>query len=202
MLGQVAQAFSEVLTFQVIAYITFGVFIGYLVGALPGMNRATAIALLLPFTYKLPPLVGISFLIGINKGGAAGCAVSAILINVPGEPSAVVTTLDGYPMTRQGKSGKALQIALYGSVVGDLLATIALIALTMPLARLAVNTGPVELCAILIFAITFIAAVSGRSFFKGLIAGFLGLLLAAPRQDMETGLPRLTFGYQDLLDGQ
>lgn len=201
MSGQVLQAFNEVLTFQVIAYITFGVFIGYLVGALPGMNRATAIALLLPFTYKLPPLVGISFLIGINKGGAAGCAVSAILINVPGEPSAVVTTLDGYPMTRQGKAGKALQIALYASVLGDFLATVALILLTMPLARIAVNTGPVELCAILIFAITFIAAVSGRSFFKGLIAGFLGLLLAAPRQDMETGLPRLTFGFQELLDG-
>lgn len=201
MLGQITQAFSEVLTVHVIAYVTFGVFIGYLVGALPGMNRATAIALLLPFTYKLPPLVGISFLIGINKGGAAGCAVSAILINVPGEPSAVVTTLDGYPMTRQGKAGKALQIALYASVIGDFLATIALILLTMPLARIAVNTGPVELCAILIFAITFIAAVSGRSFFKGLIAGFLGLLLAAPRQDMETGLPRLTFGFQDLLDG-
>ncbi len=201
MLGQIVQAFGEVLSPLVIVYITFGVFIGYLVGALPGMNRATAIALLLPFTYKLPPLVGISFLIGINKGGAAGCAVSAILINVPGEPSAVVTTLDGYPMTRQGKAGKALKVALYASVLGDFLATVALIVLTMPLAKIAVNTGPVELCAILIFAITFIAAVSGRSFFKGLIAGFLGLLLAAPRQDMETGSPRLTFGYPELLDG-
>ncbi|MFV0297119.1 MAG: tripartite tricarboxylate transporter permease [Hyphomicrobiaceae bacterium] len=201
MLDQVLLAFDHVLSINVIAYIAFGVFIGYLVGAMPGMNRATAIALLLPFTYKLPPLVGISFLIGINKGGAAGCAVSAILINVPGEPSAVVTTLDGYPLTRQGKAGKALQIALYASVVGDLLATIALIALTMPLAAIAVNTGPVELCAIVIFAMSFIAAVSGRSFFKGLIAGFLGLLLAAPRLDIETGAPRLTFGFPELYDG-
>ncbi|NJO22315.1 MAG: Tricarboxylate transporter family protein [Sphingomonadales bacterium] len=198
---QVLQAFLDVLTVQIIVYVTFGVFVGYVVGALPGLNRATAIALLIPFTYKLPPLVGISFLIGINKGGATGSAVSAILVNVPGEPSAVVTTLDGYPMTRQGKSQKALKIALYGSVAGDFLATIALIVLTAPLAKLAIGTGPVELTAVLIFAITFIAAVSGRSFFKGLIAGFLGLFLSAPRLDIETGQPRLTFGWQDLYDG-
>ena len=201
MLQQMIQAFGDVMSVQVMGYIVFGVFIGYLVGALPGMNRATAIALLIPFTYKLGPLVSISFLIGINKGGAAGCAVSAILMNVPGEPSAVVTAIDGYPLTRQGKSQKALKIALYASVFGDFLATVALIVLALPLAKLAVNTGPVELCAILLFAITFIAAVSGRSFFKGLISGFLGLLLAAPRQDMETGLPRLTGGYIELNEG-
>ena len=198
---QVLQAFNDVLTIQIVIYVTFGVFIGYVVGALPGLNRATAIALLIPFTYKLPPLVGISFLIGINKGGATGSAITAILINVPGEPSSVVTTLDGYPMTRQGKAQKALKIALYGSVAGDFIATIALIVLTAPLAKLAIGTGPVELTAVLIFAITFIAAVSGRSFFKGLIAGFLGLFLSAPRLDIETGQPRLTFGWQDLYDG-
>jgi putative tricarboxylic transport membrane protein len=201
MIQSVLQAFSDVLTLQVVGYIAFGVFVGYVVGAMPGMNRATAIALLIPFTYKMPPLVAISFLIGINKGGAAGSAVSAILINVPGEPSAVVTTLDGYPLTRQGKSRKALLIALYASVIGDFLSTIALITLAAPLAVLAIGTGPVELTAVLIFAITFIAAVSGHSFYKGLIAGFLGLLLAAPRLDMETGLPRLTFGFHDLYDG-
>lgn len=195
------QAFSDVLTFHVIGYIVFGVFIGYLVGALPGMNRATAIALLIPFTFGMSPLAAISFLIGINKGGAAGCAVSAILMNVPGEPSAVVTTLDGYPLTRQGKSQKALKVALYSSVLGDLGATVVLIALAAPLAKLAIGTGPVELTAVMFFAITFIAAVSGRSFFKGIISGFLGLLLAAPRLDLETGQPRLTFGFVELYDG-
>lgn len=198
---QVLQAFFDVMTIQIVIYVSFGVFVGYVVGALPGLNRATAIALLIPFTYKLPPLVAISFLIGINKGGATGSAITAILINVPGEPSSVVTTLDGYPMTRQGKAQKALKIALYGSVAGDFIATVALIVLTAPLAKLAIGTGPVELTAVLIFAITFIAAVSGRSFFKGLIAGFLGLFLSAPRLDIETGQPRLTFGWQDVYDG-
>lgn len=201
MIHELTQAFGEVLSLDVMVYIGLGVFIGYLVGALPGMNRATAIALLLPFTYTLGPLISISFLIGINKGGAAGCAVSAILLNVPGEPSAVVTAIDGHQMTRQGKSRKALKIALYASVLGDLLSTMALIALALPLAKLAVNTGPVELSAIILFAITFIAAVSGRSFFKGLIAGFFGLFLASTRLDLETGQPRLTFGFYQLSDG-
>ncbi|MGE3917481.1 MAG: tripartite tricarboxylate transporter permease [Hyphomicrobiaceae bacterium] len=198
---QIGQAFTNVMTLEVMGYITLGLFIGYIVGVLPGLSRATAIALLIPITYKLPALAGISFLIGVSKGGNTGSALTAILINVPGEPQSVVTALDGYPLTQQGKAQKALKLALVASVLGDFLSTLALIALAQPLAVLAVGTGPVELTAILIFAITFIAAVSGASFWKGLIAGFLGLLLAAPRLDMETGQPRLTFGFADLYDG-
>jgi putative tricarboxylic transport membrane protein len=201
MLDQISSAAIDVLTIDVIGYIVLGVTIGYFVGAMPGLNRATALALLLPFTFTMSPLAAICFLIGINKGGAAGSAVSAILMNVPGEPSSVVTTLDGYPMTRQGRSGKALKLALYASVVGDILATVVLIILAAPLARLAVGLGPIELTAILLFAMTFIAAVSGRSFLKGIISGLLGLLLAAPRLDPETGMPRLTFGFMELYDG-
>lgn len=202
MLQQMLQAWTNVMTLEVMGYITLGLFIGYIVGVLPGLSRATAIALLIPITYKLPPLAGISFLIGVSKGGNTGSALTAILINVPGEPQSVVTALDGYPLTQQGKAQKALKIALIASVLGDFLSTLALIALAQPLAVLAIgSTGPVELTAVLIFAITFIAAVSGASFYKGLIAGFLGLLLAAPRLDMETGQPRLTFGFNDIYDG-
>ena len=201
MYDQVIQAVGNVIAFDVIGWITLGLFIGYVVGVLPGLSRATAIALLIPITYKLPALSGISFLIGVSKGGNTGSALTAILINVPGEPQSVVTSLDGYPLTQQGKAQKALKLALIASVLGDFIATIALIALAAPLAAWAVGTGPVELTAVMIFAITFIAAVSGHSFWKGLIAGFLGLLCAAPRLDMETGLPRLTFGFQDLYDG-
>jgi putative tricarboxylic transport membrane protein len=201
MYEQVLQATSNVLAFDVLAYITLGLFIGYIVGVLPGLSRATAIALLIPITYKLPALSGISFLIGVSKGGNTGSALTAILINVPGEPQSVVTALDGYPLTQQGKAQKALKLALIASVLGDFIATLVLVALAQPLAVLAIGMGPVELTAVLIFAITFIAAVSGQSFYKGLIAGFLGLLLAAPRLDMETGQPRLTFGFADLSDG-
>ena len=99
MIEYMSIAAGEILTPTVIGYIILGVLIGYVVGALPGMNRTTAIALAIPFTFTMPPAAALSFLIGINKGGAAGAAVSAILLNVPGEPSAVVTTYDGYPMT-------------------------------------------------------------------------------------------------------
>lgn len=201
MLDYMSVAAGEIFTPVVIGYITLGVLIGYIVGALPGMNRTTAIALAIPFTFTMPAAAALSFLIGINKGGAAGAAVSAILLNVPGEPSAVVTTYDGYPMTRQGKAQKALMIALLASVVGDVLATITLILLAQPVARFAIGLGPIELAAILIFSITFIAAVSGDSFFKALIAGLMGLLLSAPGIDIETGLPRLTFGMLELYDG-
>jgi len=201
MLQAMITTLGDVLTIEVIAYIALGVFIGYLVGALPGMNRATAIAIALPFTFTMSPLSAISFLIGINKGGAAGSAVSAILINVPGEPSSVVTTIDGYPLTKQGKSQKALKMGLFASVAGDVLATIVLIAVAAPLANLALGIGPVELAAILLFAITFIAAVSGHSFFKGIISGFLGLFVATPGIDIETGIPRLTFNMPDLFNG-
>lgn len=201
MLEQFMTAAGDVITIPVIGYIILGVLIGYVVGALPGMNRVTAIALALPFTFVMSPAAALSFLIGINKGGAAGAAVSAILLNVPGEPSAVVTTYDGYPMAQQGRGQKALKVALYASVAGDVFATLILIVLAQPLARFAVGLGPIELAAILIFSITFIAAVSGDSFFKALIAGFLGLLLSAPGLDKETGLPRLTFGMLELYDG-
>lgn len=201
MLEHFAAAASEALSVVVFLYVTLGVLLGYFVGALPGMNRTTAIAVMLPFTFAMSPALALSFLIGINKGGAAGSAVSAILINVPGEPSSVVTTYDGYPMTKSGRAKKALNIALFASVIGDVIATMILIVLAQPLARFAVGLGPIELAAILIFAITFIAAVSGESFFKALIAGFLGLLLSAPGIDIETGLPRLTFGIVNLYDG-
>lgn len=201
MLDQFAAAAGEILTPLVIAYIVLGVLLGYIVGALPGMNRTTAVAVAIPFTFTMSPAAALSFLIGINKGGQTGSAVTAILLNVPGEPSSVVTTYDGYPMARQGKAQKALKIALLASVVGDVFATIALILLAQPLARFAIGLGPIELASILVFSVTFIAAVSGESFLKALIAGLLGLLLSAPGIDAETGLPRLTFGILELYDG-
>jgi putative tricarboxylic transport membrane protein len=201
MLENLAVAAGDVLSPLVIAYIVIGVLLGYIVGALPGMNRTTAIAVALPFTFTMSPAAALSFLIGINKGGAAGSAVSAILLNVPGEPSSVVTTYDGYPMTKKGQAQKALKVAILASVAGDVFATMVLILLAQPIARFAIGLGPIELASILVFSITFIAAVSGESFLKAMIAGLLGLLLSAPGIDIETGMPRLTFGFLELHDG-
>ena len=104
MLDHITTAAHEIFTLTVMGYIVLGVLIGYIVGALPGMNRVTAIALALPFTFTMSPAAALSFLIGINKGGAAGSAVSAILLNVPGEPSSVVTTVQPMGVTGSVKS--------------------------------------------------------------------------------------------------
>ena len=174
---------------------------GYFVGAVPGLNRPTALAIAIPFTYSMSPLAAISLLLGIAKGSAGGGAVAAILINVPGEPGSAATTLDGYPMAKNGQAGKALQIALYSSVFGDVLATIALIAISAPLAQLALKVGPIELCALIIFSLTFVIALSGDSLIKGVIAALIGMFLATWGLDPGTGLPRMTFGIIDLEDG-
>jgi putative tricarboxylic transport membrane protein len=184
-----------------LAFITLGIVLGYLVGILPGLNRPTAIAIMIPLTFYLPAVTAISFLIGIAKGSATGGAATAILINTPGESSSAATCIDGYPLTKQGFAEKALKVAVLGSVIGDILATIVLIAIAQPLARFALAIGPFELAAILVFALTFIAGLSGSSLTKGLIAGALGALCATPGIDAESGAPRLTFGSTELFDG-
>lgn len=189
------------LTPENIAFVSLGLFIGYLVGAIPGMGKATAAAVAIPLTYSMAPVAAIGFLIGIAKGSTAGNAVSAILINTPGEPSSVPTALDGYPLAKQGKGRKALTVALVSSTIGDFLATWLLIFLTAPLADVAVRVGKVDLAAIFIFALTFIAALSGKSLSKGLIAALIGIILATVGLEPETAVQRLTFGSVRLFDG-
>ncbi len=181
--------------------VLFGILMGYVVGVLPGLSRPTALAVAVPLTYYLSPVAAIAFLVGITKASAAGGATSAIMLNTPGEPSSAATCYDGYPMARAGKGKKALKIALYASVFGDIVSTLMLIALAKPLAAFALKFGPVEMTAIMIFALTFIAALSGGSMFRGMISGILGIFIATVGLDAESGTPRLTFGMVDLFDG-
>lgn len=194
-------AFGDVLNLYTVAWIAIGVTIGYVLGVLPGLGKATGVAVAIPLTFYLQPVAAIALLIGIAKGSAAGSAVSAILLNTPGEPSSAPTALDGYPMARQGKAQKALKMGLFASVIGDFLSTLVLITLAAPLARYALLIGPVELCAILVFSLTFIGGLSGRSLIKGLIAGAFGILFATVGLETETFIPRLTFDLLELDDG-
>ncbi|GHF70682.1 hypothetical protein GCM10017056_47070 [Seohaeicola zhoushanensis] len=193
--------FAEVFTFSTMFWIVTGVTVGYILGVLPGLGKATGVAVSIPLTFYLHPVAAIAMLIGIAKGSTAGGAVSAILLNTPGEPSSAPTALDGYPLARQGKAGKALKMGLYASVIGDLLSTIVLIGLAAPLASYALLIGPVELCAILVFSLTFIGGLSGKSLIKGLIAGCLGIAFSTVGLEIETFIPRLTFGMLELDDG-
>lgn len=193
--------FSDAFALTTLAAVISGVLLGYLIGVIPGISRPTALAVAIPITFYLTPIAAVAFLVAISKASGAGGAITAILLNTPGEPSSAATCLDGYPLSRQGKGEKALKISLYASVIGDVLATAVLILIAEPIARIALRIGPIELVTILLFALTSIAALSGPSLTKGLIAGVLGLFLATVGLDIETATPRLTFGFIELYDG-
>ncbi len=193
--------FADVLVPATLFWIAIGVTLGYVLGALPGLGKATGVAVSIPLTFYLQPVAALGLLIGIAKGSAAGSAVSAILLNTPGEPSSAPTALDGYPLARQGKAQKALKMGLYASVLGDFFSTLILIGLAAPLARYALLIGPVELCTILLFSLTFIGGLSGKSLIKGLIAAAFGVFFATVGIETETFVPRLTFGMLELDDG-
>ena len=195
------EVLNSVLTLNNISWIAFGVLLGYVVGVIPGLGKGTAVAVSIPITFYLSPLTGIAYLIGIAKGSTAGSAVSAILLNTPGEPSSAPTALDGYPMSQKGQASKALKMGLFASVIGDFFATLLLIFLAAPLAEYALLFGPVEVTSILLFSLTFIAALSGDSLVKGLIAGLFGLLFSTVGMEIETATVRFTFGILELFDG-
>lgn len=200
-MSALALGFADALRPDVVAFVFLGVLLGYVVGVLPGLNRPAALAIAVPLSYYMSPLSAVAFLIGIAKASGAGGATTAILINTPGEPNAAATALDGYPLAKAGKGEKALKVALYASVAGDILATAVLIAVAEPLAKLALKIGPVELAALTFLALTFIAALSGKSLARGLVAAFFGILAAMIGTDAETATPRLTFGLIELADG-
>ena len=201
MIDGLVGGFGAALTAYNIFFIFIGVAIGYLVGALPGLGKGTATAVAIPITFYIEPLAAIAFLVGISKGSTAGSAVSAILMNTPGEPSSAPTALAGYPLARAGKAQKALKMGLYASVIGDFVSTCALILMAQTLADYALAIGPIELVAILAFSLTFIAALSGKSLVKGMIAGLFGVLSSTVGLEIETSTERLIFGQFELYDG-
>lgn len=178
-----------------------GVVVGIVIGVIPGLGPAVAISLAIPLTYGFGPIVAISFMLGIYKGGTYGGSISAILINTPGTPAAAATVLDGYPMTRQGKAGKALDLALYASAFGDAFGILILCVVAQPLAAIALKFGPAELFALLLFALTIIATLAGQSLVKGFISAALGIVACTVGMDPVAGLPRFGFDLLVLDDG-
>ncbi|MZR31526.1 tripartite tricarboxylate transporter permease [Sneathiella litorea] len=195
------QGASDAFTFGAMIAVLGGILLGYAVGVLPGLSRPAALAIAVPITYSMSPIAAIAFLVGVTKASAAGGATGAILLNTPGEPSSAATCFDGYPLSQKGEATRALKVALYTSVFGDIVATIILIVLAAPLASFALKMGPVEMTCVMIFALTFISALSGASISRGLISGIFGIFLATIGLDPESATPRLTFGMVELFDG-
>jgi putative tricarboxylic transport membrane protein len=201
MIDHISMGLQLFLHWQVFFAIILGVVTGLVIGALPGMTIVMAISLALPFTFYLTPVVAIAFLIGVYKAGVYAGSISAILIATPGTPAAAATIMDGYSMAKKGQAKKALDMALYASVISDVLSDLITIFATFQIAYLALKVGPVEFFAIILFSLTIIASVSGESLVKGLISGALGLLLATVGMDTIYGVTRFTFGNINLTGG-
>ena len=181
--------------------LVIGVFIGAIIGAIPGMSTVMAISIVLPFTFSLEPIAGLLLLIGVYKGGMYGGAISAILINTPGTPAASCTMLDGYPMAKKGQAKEALEMSLYASCFGDLISTLVLIISASWLASFALDFGPTELFALVVFALVIVAGVAAQQIVKGFLAMTLGLALATVGMDMITGDERFIFDVTPLRAG-
>ena len=201
MLESLLAGIISVMNVNVFLGIISGVSVGIILGAIPGLTATIAIALIIPFTFYMDPVVSISMLIGAYKGGLYGGSISAILIGTPGTDAAAATIIDGYAMAKNGKSGKALRIALYASVMGDMISLLALIIIAPMLAQVTLKIGPIEFFALIVFSLTIIAGMGGESIIKGLIAASLGLLLATVGLDPIIGIRRLCFGMAELDSG-
>lgn len=155
-----------------------GTFMGLIFGSLPGLTASMGIALLIPLTFTMDPVPAIGVMLGCYVGGMAGGAVPAVLLNIPGTPSAVVTCTDGYPMAKQGKAAQALGWAVIASGFGSIISWAILVLAAPSLASLCTSFSSPEYAALALFGLTIIAAVSGKNLVKGLIAGCLGLVLS------------------------
>lgn len=182
--------------------VSVGIVVGLAMGAIPGLSDATAISVLLPFTFYLEPIPAICMLVGISKGTNFGGAIPAILFNVPGTGQAAITAIDGYELTKKGKSGKALKMALYASTMGDLMSDFVLLFFIGPIAAIALRVGPPEYSMLILFSMIVIAVAStDNNISKGMISIAFGILLTIIGLDPLTGKPRFIFGSTQLKAG-
>ncbi len=178
-----------------------GTLAGIVGGAIPGITITMTIILTLPFTFGMPPLQGLATMIGVYVGGSAGGLISACLLGIPGTPSAIATTFDGFPMARKGQPGRSVWLGIWASCIGGALAGIPLIIGAVQLARLALDFGPWEYFSLFILTLSVVASLSEQSLVKGLIASVFGLLVTAIGTDPLMAIPRLTFGWEFLRTG-
>jgi putative tricarboxylic transport membrane protein len=195
------QGFQLLLRVDVYLYIAAGLTVGMFVGAMPGLTTILAMSVLLPISFKLEPMLGIPFLVGVYKGGIYGGSISAILVGIPGTGASIATTFDGPALTRKGQGRKALEMALFSSTIGDTLSDMFTLLLIGPIALVTLLIGPPEVFAVIIFSLVLIASVSSESGLKGAIAAMLGMGLGFIGTDAATGATRMTFGLEALSAG-
>jgi TctA family transporter len=200
-LAHVGVGFAVALTLQNLAYCLLGVLVGTLIGVLPGIGPVATIAMLLPLTYHIEPTAALIMLAGIYYGAQYGGSTTAILINLPGEASSIVTCLDGYQMAKQGKAGAALSIAALGSLFAGTVGTTIIVLFAPSLAAMARSFGPTEYCALMALGLVAAVVLAGGSVLKAVAMVLLGLLIGLVGTDVSSGTQRFTFGIFELSDG-
>ncbi|MDX9860869.1 MAG: tripartite tricarboxylate transporter permease, partial [Rhodospirillales bacterium] len=178
-----------------------GTLLGIIVGSLPGLSATMGVAILLPVTYYLEPAIGLNLLLGIYVGGIYGGSISAILLNIPGCPASLMTTLDGYPMSNRGEGGRAIGLATTSSFIGGIIGVLALIFVAPILAGAALGFGPAEYAMLAFLGLSAIVVVAAKSVVKGFIGVVIGLLMATVGMDPVVSVPRFTYGSIDLNSG-
>lgn len=201
MLDNLIQGFLMMANFGTLAAAAVGVIAGIITGAVPGLTATMAVAVLVPFTFFVSPIIGIPFLLGVFKGAIYAGSIPAITINTPGTAAAAATTIDGYALARKGQARRALEMSLYACVFGDLFSTIILILAAQPLAQIAMTFSSPEFATLLLFSLTMIAAVGGESMTKGLMSALAGGVIGIIGLDPMSGVSRFTFDVPDLMGG-
>lgn len=200
-LSNLAFGMQVALSFDNLVYCFLGVFIGTVIGVLPGIGSLAGVSMLLPITYYLPPTGGVIMLAGIYYGVQYGGSVASIVLNLPGAPSTAVTCLDGYPMARQGRGGVALLMTTAASFVGGSAGIIALAAFGPAIAAFGLSFGPAEYFSMMVLGLVAAGMVAQGSPLKGASMVLLGLLLGSVGTDINTGVQRFTFGLSGLYEG-
>ena len=201
LLSNLALGFGVALHWNNVLYCLVGCLLGTLIGVLPGIGPIATISMLLPATFVLPPVSALIMLAGIYYGASYGGSTTAILVNLPGEVSSVVTCLDGYQMARQGHAGKALGVAALGSFFAGCVATVLIAALAPPLAEFALKFGPADYFSLMVLGLIAAVVLAHGSLIKAMAMIVLGLLIGLIGTDVNSGVARYSFGLPELIDG-
>ncbi len=194
-------AVAEIANVKTLALMMVGVAAGLISGAIPGFTIAMAVVLTLPFTFGMPPAQGLATMVSVLVGGLSGGLMSGILTGIPGTPSSVATTFDGFPLARSGEPGFALGLGVWSSFCGGIISAFMLVMFAPRLSRIGLEFQPWDYFMLVMFALTVTASLSGRNLIKGLIAGALGLLVRTVGEDEAIGMARFNFGNDTLLQG-
>lgn len=200
-MNAVVEGLAALLDPTVAICLVAGLIIGTLVGAFPGITGTMAVALASGFTLTLEPVAGLAVLLTIYVGANYGDRIPSILVNTPGTPAAIATTLDGYPLAKQGRAGLALVTSSLVTTGGILLSMVLFLVAARPIAQVALKFGPAEMFALVVFGLTVMISISSKSLLKGVLAGIAGLAIATVGRDPITGDERFVFGINDLNSG-